>query len=62
MTRIFEKLIRLTDHSAVSTIILSGAQTELQPPKDFFGTKPGEMFDFLLGAVDLPGRPARRRL
>jgi len=28
----------------------------------FFGTKPREMFDFLLAAVDLPGRPARRRL
>jgi hypothetical protein len=27
----------------------------------FFGAKPSEMFGFLLNAVDLPGRPARRR-
>lgn len=28
----------------------------------FFGIKPREMFDFLLGKVDLPGRPAQRRV
>ena len=28
----------------------------------FFGNKPKAMFEFLLNNIDLPGRPARRRL
>ncbi|MFH1153688.1 MAG: DUF6399 domain-containing protein [Pseudomonadota bacterium] len=31
------------------------------PAERFFGTKPGDMFEFLLGSIDLPGRPARGR-
>ena len=27
----------------------------------FFGSKPREMFEFLLGKIDLPGRPAAKR-
>jgi hypothetical protein len=31
------------------------------PAERFFGTKPKEMFEFLLANIDLPGRPARGR-
>jgi hypothetical protein len=31
------------------------------PAERFFGTKPRDMFEFLLGSIDLPGRPARGR-
>jgi len=31
------------------------------PAERFFGTKPREMFDFLLSSIDLPGRPAKSR-
>lgn len=31
------------------------------PAERFFGTKPREMFDFLLNTIDMPGRPARPR-
>lgn len=32
------------------------------PAERLFGTKPRDMFEFLLGSVDLPGRPARGRV
>jgi hypothetical protein len=32
------------------------------PAERFFGTKPKEMFEFLLSNIDLPGRPARGRI
>lgn len=31
------------------------------PAERFFGNKPREMFEFLLGNIDLPGRPVRGR-